>query len=111
MQALVTLNEQVSVEAALALSHLILTDVGSLEERLSRAFTRCTSRVPDAEELASLKSLYEASLATDPAETRTLLEHHRPVTVDLSAHPMPELAAATAVARVLLNLDETITKN
>lgn len=111
MQALVTLNEQVSVEAALALSHLILTDNGSLEERLSRAFTRCTSRVPDAEELASLKSLYEASLATDPAETRTLLEHHRPVTVDLSAHPMPELAAATAVARVLLNLDETITKN
>ncbi len=111
MQALVTLNEQVSVEAALALSHLILTDAGSLEERLSRAFTRCTSRMPDAEEIASLKRVYEAAHATDPAETKTLLENHRPVTVDLSAHPLPEFAAATAVARVLLNLDETITKD
>ena len=111
MQALVTLNEQVSVEAALALCHLILTDTGSLEKRLSRAFVRCTSRVPDAEEIAALKSVYETSLATNPAETKVLLENHCPVTLDLSAHPMPELAAATAVARVLLNLDETITKN
>jgi len=111
MQALVTLNEQVSMEAALGLAHLVLTDSGTLEERLSRAFVRCTSRVPDAEEIAALKSVYETSLATDPAEAKLLLEHHRPVTLDLSAHPLPEFAAATAVARVLLNLDETITKN
>jgi mono/diheme cytochrome c family protein len=111
MQALVTLNEQVSMEAALGLAHLVLTDRGTLEERLSRAFVRCTSRVPDAEEVAALKSVYETSLTTDPAEAKLLLEHHKPVTLDLSAHPLPEFAAATAVARVLLNLDETITKN
>ena len=39
------------------------------------------------------------------------VENDRPVTLDLSAHPLPELAAAAGVARVLLNLDETITKN
>lgn len=111
MQALVTLNEQVSVEAALGLAHLILTDTGSVEERLARAFVRTTSRVPDVEENAALKSVYEASLATDPADAKALLENHKPVTLDLSAHPLPELAAAAAVARVLLNLDETITKN
>lgn len=111
MQALVTLNEQVSVEAALGLAHLILTDTGTLDEKLSRAFVRCTSRVPDAEEIAALKSIYETTLAADPAEAKLLLENHNPVTLDLSAHPLPELAAATAVARVLLNLDETITKN
>lgn len=46
----------------------------------------------------------------DLAEAKLLLENHRPVTLDLSAHPLPELAAA-GVARVLLNLDETISKN
>lgn len=111
LQALVTLNEQVSVEAALGLAHIILTDDGGLEERLSRAFRRCTSRVPDADETAALVSIYNEALATDPADAKLLLENHNPVTLDLSAHPLPELAAAATVARVLLNLDETITKN
>ncbi len=111
LQALVTLNEQVSVEAALGLAHLILTDQGTLEERIARAFRRCTSRTPDAEEVSTLVSVYNTGLTTDPAEAKLLLENHRPVTLDLSAHPLPELAAATGVARVLLNLDETITKN
>lgn len=111
LQALVTLNEQVSVEAALALAHLILTDQGKLEERIARAFLRCTSRQPDAEEISTLVAVYQSGLNTDPAEAKLLLENHKPVTLDLSSHPLPELAAATGVARVLLNLDETITKN
>jgi hypothetical protein len=111
MQALVTLNEQVSVEAALGLAHLILTDTGSIEERLSRAFARCTSRVPDSEETATLVSVHKTALAGDPADAKLLLDSYRPVTLDLSAHPLPELAAAAAVARVILNLDETITRN
>jgi hypothetical protein len=111
MQALVTLNEQVSVEAALGLAHLILTDIGTPEERLARAFVRCTSRVPDAEEIATLVAVYDTARAADPADAKLLLENHQPVTLDLSAHPLPDLAAAAAVARVLLNLDETITRN
>lgn len=111
LQALVTLNEQVSVEAALGLAHRMLTDQGSLEERISRAFQLCTARVPDADEIAALKSHYESSLATDPEQMKILLENYKPVTIDLSAHPIDQLAAATAVSRVLLNLDETITKN
>jgi hypothetical protein len=111
LQALVTLNEQVSVEAALGLAHLILTDQGALEERIARAFQRCTSRPPDAEEISTLVAVYKTGLTTDPADAKLLLENHRPVTLDLAAHPLPELAAATGVARVLLNLDETITKN
>ncbi len=111
LQALVTLNEQVSVEAALGLAHRMLTDQGSLEERISRAFQLCTARVPDADEIAALKSHYESSLATDPEQMKILLENYKPVTIDLSAHPIDQLAAAMAVSRVLLNLDETITKN
>lgn len=111
LQALVTLNEQVSVEAALGLAHRMLTDKGTLEERISRAFQICTARVPDADEISALKSHYESSLATDPEQMKILLENYKPVTIDLSAHPIDQLAAATAVSRVLLNLDETITKN
>ncbi len=111
LQALVMLNEQVSLEAALGLAHLMLTDSGTLREKIERAFQRCTSRRPDAEETDMLVSLYESNLTDDPAQTKIFLESYKPVTLDLSAHPLPELAAATAVARVLLNLDETITKN
>jgi hypothetical protein len=111
LQALVTLNEQVSVEAALGLAHRMLTDTGSLEERISRAFQLCTARVPDVDEITALKSHYESSLTIDAEQMKILLEAYKPVTIDLSAHPIDQLAAATAVARVLLNLDETITKN
>jgi len=111
LQALVTLNEQVSVEAALGLAHLILTDSGTLEEKLSRAFQRCTSRSPDREETAALVSVYNTGKEADPAGTKQLLETYKPVTLDLSAHSLQDLAAAVSVSRVLLNLDETITKN
>ena len=111
LQALVTLNEQVSVEAALGLAHIILTDSGSLEEKITRAFLRCTSRSPDAEEISTLVEFYHSNLNTPPAEVKLFLDSFRPTTLDLSAHPLPELAAAAGVARVLLNLDETITKN
>lgn len=111
LQALVTLNEQVSVEAALGLAHRILSDQGSVEEKISRAFQRCTSRMPDVQEIATLTSLYQDSLQADPEQMKVLLENYKPVTLDLSKHPLDQLAAATTVARVLLNLDETITKN
>ena len=111
LQALVTLNEQVSVEAAMGLAHRILSDQGTVEERISRAFQLCTARAPDADEIATLKAHYEASLNIDEEEMKIMLEAYQPVTIDLSAHPIDQLAAATAVSRVLLNLDETITKN
>ncbi len=112
LQALVTLNEQVSLEAALALAHLILSDSGTLRENMSRAFQRCTARIPDEEEMNTLVKLYESSLASvDQANAQLLLQTYQPVTLDLSKHSLPQLSAATAVARVLLNLDETITKN
>ena len=111
LQALVTLNEQVSLEAAVGLAHLILADAGPIRDAVGRAFERCTSRRPDAAELDVLVSLYESRRGDDPAGVREFLDTYRPVTLDLSAHPPADLAAAAAVARVLLNLDETIVKN
>jgi hypothetical protein len=93
------------------MAHRILSDQGTLEERISRAFRICTARIPDADEIATLKSFHEQSLASDPEQMKLLLEHYKPVTLDLSSHPLDQLAAAMAVSRVLLNLDETITKH
>jgi mono/diheme cytochrome c family protein len=111
LQALVTLNEQISLEAAFGLAHVVLTDSGPIRDRIAKAFERCTSRRPDSDEVDVLVSLYESRLADPPEQVRAFLDEYRPVTLDLSTHPQNALAAAAAVARVLLNLDETITKN
>jgi mono/diheme cytochrome c family protein len=112
LQALVTLNEQVSLESALALAHQILSDSGTPREAISRAFQRCTARIPNEKEIEALEKLYGSALAeADVAHVQILLQTYQPVTLDLGKHPLPELSAATTVARVLLNLDETITKN
>lgn len=112
LQALVTLNEQISLEAALALAHSILNDQGTMEEKISRAFQRCTARIPSADELSTLVKLHQQAL-DDPAssEVSLLRENYQPPTLDLQQHPLPQLHAAATIARVILNLDETITKN
>jgi mono/diheme cytochrome c family protein len=111
LQALVTLNEQISLESALGLAHVMLTETGPLPDRIARSFERCTSRRPDPDEVAVLVSLYESRLADPPEQVQEFLAEYRPVTLDLSKHGPTDLAAAAAVARVILNLDETITKN
>jgi len=85
LQALALLNEPLSVEAAVALAKSIETG-GELESGLTEAFRQCTSRTPDDDELDVLVALFEK---------------------EKSAGADPYLA----VARVLLNLDETITKS
>ncbi|MFM9960691.1 MAG: PSD1 and planctomycete cytochrome C domain-containing protein [Planctomycetaceae bacterium] len=89
LQALTTLNEVVFFECAQALASLILSEGGSDDSaRLTFAFRRCVSRDPsDAERTLLLKLLNQQ---------RTKVGQ-------------PELAW-TVVARVLLNLDETVTR-
>lgn len=107
LQALVTLNEPMSVEAAVALGTRILN------ESTATAFEHCTSRPPNPEELAVLDKVYQRELAhyqADQKATQDLLGTYKPIGLTIDSKSA-ELAAATAVAQVLLNLDETITKN
>ncbi len=115
LQALMTLNEPVFVESARALALRTLREGGCMDaDRLVYAFRRCLSRMPTAEESAELLSLLEKE------QKRFEQPDAKPwdLAADDPAHP-PELpagatsaqaAAWTTVARVLLNLDETITK-
>jgi hypothetical protein len=101
LQALTALNEPVFVECARALGLKAMAEGGGTDaERVTYAFRRCVARRPTAEETAELLSLLQKEKerfakpgAKMPAGVTTA-----------------DAAAWTVVARVLLNLDETVTK-
>jgi hypothetical protein len=115
LQALTTLNEPLFLECARALAMRTLADGGATDaERLSFAFRRCVSRQPSEAESKLLLDLLEKEMAKFTAADAKPWE----LAAEDPANPpplpegvtSPQAAAWTAVARVLLNLDETITK-
>ncbi len=115
LQALTTLNEPLFMESARALAARTLAKGGATDaERISYAFRRCLSRKPDQEETAQLLTLLtkqQTRLKDGWLDVWGLagLEPGKTSAVPKGATPV-QLAAWTAVSRVLLNLDETITK-
>ena len=111
LQALATLNDRVFVEASAALARRIVAEATGDEARVTHGFRLCVSRAPKAAEQAALRLLYEESLAKyrkDPKAAAALAKGGLP---DLPAgSDAAQLAAWTVVANVLLNLDETVTK-
>ena len=87
---------------------------GSDADRLESAFRRCVSRKPTAGESSALLALLEKqnrrfeSGGANPWDLITGPSMPRP-TLPEGSSPA-KVAAWTAVSRVLLNLDETITK-
>jgi hypothetical protein len=115
LQALTTLNETLFLEAARALALKTLNEASATDAaRLEFALRRVLSRKPTPQEMAELLSLLHKqherftsgalnpwNLTTDdPSKSFAL-----PKGVTMS-----QLAAWTVVSRVLLNLDEAITK-
>ncbi len=115
LQALMTLNEPVFLECARALALRALSDGGATdEERLVYAFRRCVSRPPtNAEkgELLNLLGKQRERFARPEAKPWELAANDptHPPQLPKSATPA-QAAAWTVVSRVLLNLDETISK-
>jgi hypothetical protein len=115
LQALTTLNEPLFVECARALALKVLNEGGETDsERLIYAFRRCVSRPPNARESAALITLLDRQIARfseQDAKPWDLAAADPAAPPALPAGITPAHAAAwTAVSRVLLNLDETITK-
>jgi len=116
LAALTGLNEPVFVEAARALALRTLHEGGPDDaSRIDHAFLLCTSRRPSAAEKRELLSCIEAQRekfvagSLNPWEVATGSAEQR---LALPPGTTPQDAAAwTLVARVLLNLDETVTKN
>lgn len=112
LQALATLNDSVFVEAAQAMARRVLEKgPADVSGRMKYAFRLCLSREPDAREQEQLTAYYQTQLArfrdgSADASTVALSDPKQ-----ATAHKnLPELAAWTVVSRILLNLDETITK-
>ena len=111
LQALVTLNDPVFVEAAQSLARKMITSADSLEKQISMGFKTCLSREPQKFELDRLIDLFQQvkkryqndialarKMATDPIG---------PAPEDLN---IVNLAALTVTGNVLLNLDEMMMK-
>ena len=115
LQALTLLNEPVSLECARALALLTLKQGGASDaERLGYAFRRCLARWPAGDESEPLLALLQREtrrFATGAARPWDLTTDKPEDALRLPPDATPaQLAAWTVVARVLLNLDETITK-
>ncbi|MDZ4405251.1 PSD1 and planctomycete cytochrome C domain-containing protein [Prosthecobacter sp.] len=112
LQALVTLNDITYVEAARALAQRVLSaHRGNEDAALEQAFQMVTCRAPAGEEKALLKSQLgklRVQQASDHASALKLLavgESKRDESLDAVEH-----SAWTSLCLMLLNLDETVTK-
>jgi hypothetical protein len=113
LQALVLLNDPTYVEAARVFAERILKEGGTdTAARLDWAYRRAVSRGVNPDEVKLLTALYQKHLGEFQAD-RAAAEKE----VGVGQAPLPkdvstaELAAWTSVARVILNLHETITRN
>ena len=110
LQALTLLNDDAYVEAAQALATRVLSEApAEINGRLDYAFELCTARTPDATERETLTRFFASQLddfQTDPKLAEAVLRN----AAEQDPGKLPETAAWTATARVLMNLDEFITR-
>jgi hypothetical protein len=112
LQALVTLNDPVYVEAAQALGRRLVKEGGpTLESKLQYGFRLCLTRPAREVELKRLTDLYTKAKAEYAKNSKVAMQMATdplgPLPAGLQA---PEMAAWTVVSNVLLNLDETLAK-
>jgi len=112
LQALVLLNDPTYVEASRALAQRTVLEVPKgPDARIAHAFRLATARTPTKQEIKVLRTLFDGRLKAyrlDRAGALKLLS-----VGEAALNPrleIAELAAYTTVASVILNLDETITK-
>ncbi len=112
LQALVLLHDRQFVEAARHLGLRMLREGGGdVESRLRYGFLLALTRQPSRQELAVTTELLLAQLAefsNNPAAAQSLLDVGKSP-ADASLDTI-EQAAWTTIARMMLNLNETITK-
>ena len=110
--ALVLMNDPTFVEAARNLAEGVMTSPGPTTQRIDTMFRRVTARNPSSYERDRLMTTLEtlrADYQRNGAAAKALLGvGESPANEKLNP---AELAALTAIANVMLGLDEVITKN
>lgn len=107
LQAFVTLNDPVFIETHQAMARRLVAKAKTTPERLAHLFKLCLSREPTAHEVAALTQLHADNLVTyqkdTAAATKMATDPLGPADKDAN---LPELAAWTTIANVVMNLDE-----
>ncbi|MBC7365917.1 MAG: PSD1 domain-containing protein [Undibacterium sp.] len=112
LQALALMNDVQQFEAARAFAEKLLARDEPDPARLAYAFRAVTARVPTAAErtlLATALAKQRAHFTADPEAAKKILANGE--SKSTRDFPAPDFAAYTLVANLLLNLDETITRN
>jgi len=109
LQALTLLNDPVFFECAQALGKRAAAGVDVTDERIKRAFAFCLSREPTNAELKRLLKLYDDELQLVLASP----DNAAKITGEKGADKNHTIQQATLVAlsRVIMNLDEFVTRN
>jgi hypothetical protein len=117
LQALVTLNDPVYVEAAQALARRVLSEEQGpagdelTRRRITRAFRLCATRSPSSQEVTVLKESLDRIRGRYAADKEAARQMATPATGPAPADSeLTDLAAWTVLSNVLLNLDETLTR-
>ena len=112
LQAFVTLNDPVYVEAAQALARRIVAQAGQgTDERAAFALRLALSRPPKPQQIEQLTSLYHSELEHYRQDANAAAQMATDPLGPLPAGYDPaELAAWTVVSNVILNLDGVLTK-
>jgi hypothetical protein len=106
------MNDPTYVEAARFLAQRMMVDGGAtIDERLEFGFRTLLARSMETREAQLLRTVFDQALTDFSLDTKSAQDL---VTVGNTERdfrlPIPEHAAYTLVASLLLNLDETITK-
>lgn len=113
LQALQLLNDTQHFEAARAFAERILADGGtSPADRITFAYRSTLSRAPDPDELRIIEGTLQQCLTryqADPAAAKLAISVGE--TKPSGRFEATELAAYTLIANLILNLDETVTRN
>ena len=108
LQSLTLLNDEAYVEFSQAMAARVLAESKNDDQRIQRAFRYCLSRSPSAEEKERLRKLLDdeiTALKRAPEDVKQIIGSKPPENVD-----RVQFAAWKTVSRVILNLDETITR-
>jgi hypothetical protein len=111
LQALVTLNDPVYVEAAQALGRRMAQASGTVAEKVTYGFRLCLTRMPRERELKTLTELYQRALThlgEEPEHAEQMATE--PIGPAPAGSDTKTLAAWAVVGNVLLNLDELLMK-
>jgi hypothetical protein len=113
LQALALLNDVTYMEAARKFAERMLTEGGSsADSQLTFAFRLATGRAPNADELAVLRASlkkYTVRFRQSPTSAEQFISHGE--AARNKSLDVVNLAAHTAVASIILNMDEAISKD